>query len=66
MYLQHMLLKIKKTTWNLHLSIVFASFKHPKLPISIKIPVVLLYLHDRYISKFEFMNYLFANLVAWL
>ena len=70
MYLQHMLLKIKKTIWNLHLSsimsIVFASFKHPKLPISIKIPVVLLYLHDRYISKFEFMNYLFANLVTWL
>ena len=26
-----------------------------------------LYLHDSYISKFEFMNYLFANLlVAWL
>ena len=27
----------------------------------------LLYLHDSYISKFQFMNYLFANLlVAWL
>ena len=26
-----------------------------------------LYLHDSYISKLEFMNYLFANLlVAWL
>ena len=50
------------------MSIVFTSFKHPKLPISIKIPVPLLqivYLHDSYISKF--MNYLFANLlVAWL
>ena len=46
-------------------------FKHPKLPISSKIPVTLLrnclYLHDSYISKFEFMNYPFANLLdAWL
>ena len=54
------------------MSIVFTSFKHPKLPISIKIPVTLLQivyinLHDSYISKFDFMNYLFANLlVAWL
>ena len=48
------------------MSIVFTSFKHPKLPISIKIPVTL-YLHDSYISKFEFMNYLFDNLlVEWL
>ena len=30
-------------------------------------PCCCLYLHDSYISKFEFMNYLFANLlVAWL
>ena len=50
------------------------SFKHPKLPISIKIPVTLvqitaancLYLHDSYITKFDFMNYAFAKLVdAW-
>ena len=48
------------------MSIVSTSFKHPKLPISVKIPTYL-YLHDSYISKFEFMNYLFANLlVAWL
>ena len=45
--------------------------KHPKLSISIKIHVTLLQivyiLHDSYISKLEFMNYLFANLVvAWL
>ena len=78
MYLQHILLKIRRKLFgNLHfpsiMSIVFTSFKHPKLPISIKNPVTLLqivytfYLHDRYISKFEFMNYLFANLlVAWL
>ena len=51
--------------------IVFTSFKHPKLPISSKIPATLLqifsYLHGNYISKFEFMNNLFANLlVAWL
>ena len=47
MYLQHMLLKIrKKTFWkftfSMFMSIVFSSFKHPKLPISIKIPVTLL------------------------
>ena len=53
------------------MSIVFTSFKHPKLPISIKIPVTLLQIvyicMTEYISKFEFMNYLFANLlVAWL
>ena len=48
------------------MSIVFTSFKHPKLPISIKIPVTLLQIVS-YISKFELMNYLFANLlVAWL
>ena len=47
-YLQLMLLKIsKKTSWKLTLSkyimaIVCTSFKHPMLPISIKIPVTLL------------------------
>ena len=46
------------------MSIVFASFE---LPISIKMHVALpqivfLYLHDSYISKFEFMNYL---LITW-
>ena len=67
-YLQHMLLKIrKKTIWKITFSKYHVhSFKHPKLPISIKIPVCL-YLHDNSISKFEFMNYLFANLlVVWL
>ena len=53
------------------MSIVFTSFKNLKLPISIKIPVTLLQIvyifHDSSISKFEFVNYLFANLlVAWL
>ena len=38
--------------------IVFTSFKHSKLPTSIQI--------DSYISKFEFMNYLFANLLVAL
>ena len=47
MYLQHMLLKQgQKLFGNLHLpsimSIVFTSFIHPKLPISIKVPVTLL------------------------
>ena len=47
-YVQLMLLKIsKKTSWKLTLSkyimsIVCTSFKHPMLPISIKIPVTLL------------------------
>ena len=53
------------------MSIVLTSFKNPKLPIIIKIPIALLtanclYLHGSYISEFEIMNYLFANLlVAW-
>ena len=47
MYLQHMLLKIReKTIWKFTfvkiMSIVFTSLKHPKLPISITIPVRLL------------------------
>ena len=45
-YLQYMLLKIRKRFGNLHfpsiMTIVFTSFKHSKLPISIKIPVTLL------------------------
>ena len=46
-YIQHMLLKNGRNIFgNLHfpsiMSIVFTSFKHPKLPISIKIPVTLL------------------------
>ena len=77
-YPQHMLLKIRKTTilfGKLHfpsiMSIVMTSFKHPKLPISIKISVTLLQivyiLHYSYISKFEFMSNLFAKLLAaWL
>ena len=45
----------------------FASFKHLKLPISTKIPFNCLYLHDSYITKFDFMNYAFAKLLlAWL
>ena len=46
------------------MSIVFTSFKHPKLPISITNSCHCLYLHDSYISKFGFMNYLFANLLV--
>ena len=74
MYQQHMLLQIRgKLFGNLNfssiMSIVFTSFKHSKLPISIKItlePVYCLYLNDSYISKFEFKNYLFADLlVEW-
>ena len=40
--------------------------QHLKLSISFKI-VNCLYLHDSYITKFDFVNYAFANLlVAWL
>ena len=38
------------------------SFKHPKVPISFKIYYKLF----SYISKFEFMNYIFANLLVAL
>ena len=45
MYHQHILLKIRKTVLTLTIpiimSIVFAYFKHFKLPISIKIPVAI-------------------------
>ena len=48
------------------MSIVFNSFKHPKLPISIKIPVTLLQIVYICMTAM-FMNYLFAKLlVAWL
>ena len=43
-----------------------SSFKHLNLPISIKMANYL-YLHDSYITKFDFMNDAFAKLVlAWL
>ena len=41
MYLQHVT-ENKKTFWKFAFSIVFTCFKHPKLPICIKIPVTLL------------------------
>ena len=44
------------------------SFKHLKLPISIKIPVTIWQIVYIYmtanITKFNFMNYAFAKLVA--
>ena len=43
-----------------------SSFKHLKLPISIKM-ANFSYLHDSYITKFDLMNNAFAKLlVAWL
>ena len=64
-YLQHMLLKLrKKTIWKFTFSKYHVQLSLP--PISIEIPVTLL-LHDSYIYKFEFINYLFVNLlVAWM
>ena len=71
MYLQHMLMKIRKTILKFTfkpsiMSIVFASFKQFKLPISIKMSVTILQIVAFVCMKFEFMNYFFANLVvAW-
>ena len=69
-----MLLKLRKPilkyTLNEYHVHWLSSFKHFKLPISIKIPVTIwqiVYLHDSYITKLNFMNYAFAKLVvAWL
>ena len=76
MYQHHMLLKLRKPilkyTLNKYHVHLLSSFKHLKLPISIKIPVTIymancLYLHDSFITKFYFVNYAFAKLVvAWL
>ena len=70
-YLQHMLLKIrKKTIWKFifskyHVHCLYL-FKHLIQPISIKIPVTLLQIVYICMTAIS-MNYLFANLlVAWL
>ena len=74
MYQQHMLLKLRKPILKYSLNKYhvhwLTSFKHLELPISINIPATImancLYLHDSYITKFDFMNYAFAKLVvAW-
>ena len=64
--------EIKKTYFEIYTKQVSctlpSSFKHLKLPISIKIPVTIiancLYLHERYITKFDFMNFAFAKVVV--
>ena len=74
MYQQLMLLKLRKLilkyTLNKYHVNWLSSFKHLKLSIGIKIPVTMvncLYLHDSYITKFDFVNYAIANFVgAWL
>ena len=72
MHQQYMLLKLRKpilkfTCIQSIMSIVFATFKHPKLLIRIKYVANCLYLHDSYITKFDFMNCAVAKLVlAWL
>ena len=70
MYQQHKLLKLRKPilkyTLNKYHVHWLSYFKHLKLPISIKMANCL-YLHDSYITKFDFMSYAFAKLaVAWL
>ena len=74
MYQQNLQLKLSKPilkyTLNKYHVHWLSSFKHLKLPISIKIPALeanCLYLHNSYITEFDFVNYAFANLVvAWL
>ena len=59
------ILKYTVTKYHVHW---LSSFKHLKLPISIKISGMAnrLYFHDRYITKFDFINYALAKLVvAW-
>ena len=68
MYQQHMLLKLRKAilkyTLNKYHVHWLSSFKHLKLPVS---NINCFYLHDSYITKFDFMNYAFVKLVvAWL
>ena len=70
-YQQHMLLKLRKPTLKYTLNKYhvhwISSFKHLKLPISTNIPVTTAYGKIVYIiTKFDFMNYVFAKLiVAW-
>ena len=45
------------------MSIFFASFKHLKLPISIKVPVTIPW---QLYPKFDFLNYIIAKLVVVL
>ena len=74
-YQQHKLPKIRKLFLSLHLNPVPCPLSLPIVNISNCQSVLntchyttnCLYLYDSYISKFEFMNYIFANLVvAWL
>ena len=72
MHQQHMLLKLRqpilKYTLNKYHVNWLTSFKHLKLPISIKIPVTISHIvyiynvHDSCITKFDFINYAFAKL----
>ena len=55
--------EIKETYFEIYNKQVSCPFKHLKLPISTKIPVNCLYLHDSYITKFDFMNYGFSKLL---
>ena len=69
---EHILLTLRKPILKYTLNKIqvhwISSFKHFKLPISIKIPLAnCLYLQDSYIIKLDFINYAFAKLVlAWL
>ena len=67
MYQQHILMKLKKpileytlNTYHLH---CLSSFKHHKLPISIKIPVSIWQIDYIYMTAIS-MNYAFAQLVV--
>ena len=72
-YLQHMLLKIrKKTIWKFTFSKYHVNRLYLFLTSQTAIQYLIfchstakcLYLHDSYISKFKFMNFIFANLLV--
>ena len=69
MYQQHMLLKLRKPiliyTLNMYHVHWLYSFKH-QYNNTCHYMATCLYLHDSYLTNFDFMNYAFAKLVvAW-
>ena len=68
MHQQHLLLEsrkpILKYTLNKYHVYWLSSFKHLKLPISIKIPVTIWQVVYIYMTAFDFMNFAFAKLVV--
>ena len=68
MYQQHILLKLRKPvlkyTINQYHVHLLSSFKRLNLPNTFHYMADCLYLHDSYITKFDFMKYALAKLVV--